>query len=39
MKEHGVIAIIKKHVLTAIGYMYDSFSSSCWIVYGFRTVY
>lgn len=21
MKEHGVIAIIKKHVLTAIGYM------------------
>ena len=36
MKEHGVIAIIKKHVLTAIGYM---ISSSCWIVYGFRTVY
>lgn len=38
MKEHGVIAIIKKHVLTAI-WLYDSFSSSCWIVYGFRTVY
>ena len=38
MKEHGVIAIIKKHVLTAIGYMIP-FSSSCWIVYGFRTVY
>ena len=38
MKEHGVIAIIKKHVLTAIGYMIPLVVAAG-LCMAFRTVY